>query len=167
MAVREILRWPDPRLSEVCAPVGSVDAEARELTDDLLATMYTAPGRGLAAPQIGVMRRAFAMDCDWKTGVARPQVFLDPEILWRSGETEPSREGCLSIPGILVPVVRASAIRLAWTGLDGRRHEARLEGAEAICAQHETDHLDGIVTLDRTDPALRPGLEAEFAGTTA
>jgi peptide deformylase len=94
-------------------------------------------------------------------------VFLDPEILWRSDETRRGGEGCLSIPGILAEVERAAEIDLAWRDLDGVRHRRRFDGFAAICIQHEADHLDGLVTLDRVSPGARAALEAAYAQVIA
>jgi peptide deformylase len=140
--------WPDPVLSAKALPI-AVDAGALRLGADMLETMYAAQGRGLAAPQVGVLSRLFVMDATWKTGEKTPEVFLNPEILWTSPETLASTEGCLSIPGQEVVVTRAEAIILRWTMTDGTIAAQRLTGFRAICAQHEIDHLDGIVTLTR------------------
>ena len=155
-----ILRWPDPRLAQPCAPVtGDVAA----LAADMLDTMYAAPGRGLAAPQVGVLLRMFVMDVTWKDGTPSPRVCINPEILWRSDDVAPGPEGCLSIPGITTTVTRPTAIRLRWTDLSGAQHTEDLTGFAAICAQHEYDHLDGIVTLDRLSPDARAQALAGYA----
>ncbi|WP_319800869.1 peptide deformylase [Rhodobacter sp. KR11] len=140
--------WPDPVLSQVCGAV-PVDAAALSLAEDMLQTMYAAYGRGLAAPQVGVLARVFVMDSSWKTGEKTPEIFLNPEVLWSSPETQPSTEGCLSIPGQDVTVTRSQAIILRWTMPDGAIAAQKLTGFRAICAQHEIDHLNGIVTLNR------------------
>ena len=158
MAVLPILRWPDPRLSQVCAPV---DGDVSGLAADMLDTMYDAPGRGLAAPQVGVRTRLFVMDTGWRSGAPAPLVCLNPEILWRSDTLSEGAEGCLSIPGPATPVTRATQIRLGWTGLDGVRHDALLDGFAAVCAQHEYDHLDGILTLDHLSPQARAAAIAQ------
>ena len=156
MALLPILRWPDERLETRCAPVtGDVSA----LAADMLETMYAAPGRGLAAPQIGVLRRLFVMDCTWKEGIYAPQVLVNPEILWQSPDRATGPEGCLSLPGITTQIERATKLRLRWHDLDGGLHEDTLSGFAAICAQHEYDHLDGILTLDRISPAERAAAE--------
>lgn len=160
MPVLPILRWPDPRLSTPCAPV---EGDVAQLAADMLETMYAAPGRGLAAPQVGVLKRLFVMDVAWKTGTPDPVVCINPAILWRSDEVAEGAEGCLSIPGISTQVTRAVAIRLAWTTLAGERREADLTGFAAICAQHEYDHLDGRVTFDRLTPEARAMALAEYA----
>nr|WP_227754288.1 peptide deformylase [Stagnihabitans tardus] len=140
--------WPDPVLSQVCA-LAPVDAGTLALAEDMLETMYAAKGRGLAAPQVGVLSRLFVMDETWKTGEKTPEIFLNPEIIWTSPETAPSTEGCLSIPGQEVTVIRAKSIILRWTMPDGAIAAQKLTGFRAICAQHEIDHLNGIVTLTK------------------
>jgi len=162
MAVLPILRWPDARLAQRCAEVEAVTPALRDLTRDMLETMYDAPGRGLAAPQVGVLQRVFVMDETWKDGRPDPRVFINPDILWMSDDRVEGEEGCLSLPGLSLRVSRAREIRLRWTGLDGTRQEALLSGFAAICAQHEFDHLDGVVTLHRLAPAVRAKAEAEY-----
>ena len=162
MAVLPIVEWPDPRLRKACVPVADA-ADLSALAQDMLDTMYAAPGRGLAGPQVGVMQRIFVMDVAWKEGMPDPLVCLNPEITARSEVLETRSEGCLSIPGILVPVARPEAITLAWTDLDGTRHKADLTGFAATCAQHELDHLDGIITFDRLEPEARAKAETAWA----
>ncbi len=154
-----ILRWPDPRLSLPCAPA-VLDDDLRTLAADMLETMYAAPGRGLAAPQVGRLVRLFVMDVTWKDGTPTPQVFVNPEILALSGARVTGPEGCLSIPGPVTEVSRAEAVQLRWSDLEGQVHTAALTGFAAICAQHEYDHLDGILTLDRLAPEARALAEA-------
>ena len=145
---RDVVTWPDPRLRVRCEPVGVLDGPAlRALAADLLATMYHAGGRGLAAPQIGVARRVFVMDAGWKDGAPEPLVLCDPEILVRSPETATAAEQCLSIPGRPVAVTRALRIGIAWYDLDGRHHLRDMEGSPARIAQHEADHLDGLLIV--------------------
>jgi peptide deformylase len=156
MAVLPILTWPDPRLKQPCAPAVA-DAATRALAADLLETMYAAPGRGLAAPQVGAMVRLFVMDTTWKEGVLAPRIVLNPEVLWRSDRSETGPEGCLSIPGLTAEVSRPVAIRLRWNDLEGTTHDEVLTRFDAVCALHETDHLDGILTLDHLSPEARAG----------
>lgn len=164
MTARPILLWPDPRLAQVCAAVGAdAPADLEDLVGDMFQTMYEANGRGLAAPQIGVMRRIFVMDTGWKAGGMQPMVCIDPEILEQSQSTGVMTEGCLSIPGVTAEVTRPEAITLAYTDLSGAPTEARLTGAEARCAQHELDHLDGKVHFDRLEPPRRAALEQAYA----
>ena len=110
--------------------------------------MYEAPGIGLAATQLGVMKRMFVMDCAGKDEPPQPMVLLNPEIVWRSEETETSEEGCLSIPDVYEDVTRPARVRLRWLGLDGAAHEAEFGDRWAVCAQHEIDHLDGRLFID-------------------
>ena len=148
MAIRPILIHPDPRLRKVAEPVEAIDAELRTLAGDMLATMYEAPGIGLAATQLGVLKRMFVMDCAGKDEPPQPMVLLNPEILWRSEETETSEEGCLSIPDVYDEVTRAERVRVRWLGLDGKVREQEFGDRWAICAQHEIDHLDGKLFID-------------------
>lgn len=143
--VRPIVQHPDPRLRQVSR--GLPDDPAA-LARDMLATMYAAPGRGLAAIQIGLPWRMFVIDPYWTDTGPSPLVALDPELLEPSAETVTATESCLSIPGRPVDVTRPAAVTLRWTGLDGLRRETRLEGIAAICAQHEYDHLEGVLILD-------------------
>ena len=164
MSILPILRYPDPRLAQPCAAVGVVTDDIRTLAADMLETMYAAPGRGLAAPQVGAMLRLFVMDVAWKEPEPEPMVLIDPEIVETSGELATREEGCLSIPGLMVEVGRPETVRMRWTGLDGAVCEALFTGIAATCAQHEFDHLEGIVTLDRIAPEARAAALAEYAG---
>jgi len=161
MAVLPILHWPDARLCTPCAAVGPV-ADLAVLAANMLDTMYAARGRGLAAPQVGVLLRMFVMDVTWKEGAASPLVCLNPLIVAMSAQRITGPEGCLSIPGITTLVDRATEITMGWTGLDGAQHQKVLTGFSAICAQHEIDHLDGLVTFDRLPPAARAAALAEY-----
>ncbi len=161
MAVLPILRWPDPRLSQPCGPI---EGDVTALVADMFDTMYAAPGRGLAAPQVGVMQRLFVMDTTWKEGARTPKVFLDPQIIAHATSLATGSEGCLSIPGVVVDVTRPSEVTVAWTDVDGQAWEQTFDGFEAVCIQHEIDHLNGKVVFDRLDPAARERAEAEFSG---
>ena len=161
MSVLPILRWPDPRLSRTCDRVApGEDVEA--LATDMFETRYAAPGRGLAAPQVGVMKRLFVMDCGWKEGEMTPEVCINPEIVEAAGAESTGDEGCLSIPGVIAPVARPDWVVMRWTDFSGQVQERRLDGFEARCAQHEFDHLEGRVTFDRLPPDLRAQLEAGY-----
>ncbi|MFK7762064.1 MAG: peptide deformylase [Roseobacter sp.] len=162
MSIRDILCWPDPRLRTVCAPVAEVTEDVRKLAADMLETMYAAPGRGLAAPQVGVLERLFVMDTSWKEAEPTPQVFINP-LVSPIGDTHVSQyEGCLSLPGIAVDVSRPDKVHLRWTDLEGRAQEAAFDGFAAACIQHEVDHLDGRVTLDHVDEERRASLIAQY-----
>ncbi len=147
MAVLPILLLPDPRLRQTCAPVTDFDASLRRLAEDMLDTMYAAPGRGLAGPQVGAMQRIFVMDVGWKDGRPSPLVCLNPVIRDSTGSAV-NAEGCLSIPDRPVRIERPALIRLEWQDLAGRNCEGFFEGFAATCAQHERDHLDGILCID-------------------
>jgi len=149
MAVRQVRLVPDPVLRKVCAPVTVFDADLAALATDMLDTMYAATGRGLAAPQVGVTCRMFVMDATWKAGTPTPMIFVNPEILTRSDVWVTLAEGCLSLPGDLTDVRRPDAVGLRWQGLDGAWASAEFTGFEAACTQHEIDHLDGILIMDK------------------
>jgi len=161
MAVRPILRWPDPLLREVCAPVEPGE-DVSTLIADLFDTMYAAPGRGLAAPQIGVLKRVFVMDVTWKEGTPSPVACVNPEIVSASPGTAEAEEACLSIPGIAARVQRPAVVVLRWTDAEGARREGQLGGFQAVCAQHEHDHLDGRVIFDRLSDEVRATLEQAY-----
>jgi len=160
-----ILKWPDPRLAQRCAPVGAGE-DLSALISEMFATMYDAPGRGLAAPQVGVMKRFFVMDVTWKEGTPSPEVMINPEITDRSATLVEGEEGCLSIPGITAVVSRPDWVVIDWTDAEGRRQSRRLDGFAARCAQHELDHLDGLVTFDRLAPGAREAALAAYQGKT-
>ncbi|MEX0366554.1 MAG: peptide deformylase [Ruegeria sp.] len=163
MSVLPILTWPDPRLSQKCEPVaGEV---AQDLIQDMFDTMYAAQGRGLAAPQVGVMQRFFVMDCGWKEGEPGPMAMINPVIMAAERVPEVMEEGCLSIPGIMVAVERPKAVTVQWTAPEGDIHMADFDGFEARCIQHEFDHLNGVVTLDHLDTDARRAAEAEYMKT--
>ncbi len=161
--MRQVLLWPDPRLSQVCDPVGAEDVT--DLAAEMFQIMYDAPGRGLAAPQIGVMKRVFVMDCGWKDGEMTPLACIDPEILAFSDDLATGEEGCLSIPGTPAGVTRPAGITLRFRDLNGEIQTRDLQGFEAKCAQHEYDHLDGRVIFDRITPEARAALETAYLET--
>ncbi|SMX26856.1 Peptide deformylase [Pelagimonas phthalicica] len=163
MSVREVLTWPDPRLAQVCAPVEIIDPE---LITDMFETMYDAPGRGLAAPQIGVMQRVFVMDVGWKTGEMEPMACINPEIVSRSEARVTGEEGCLSLPGVSVEVERFAEVELRYTDLTGERLTQPLAGFASICAQHELDHLDGKMHFDRVEADLKARVLKEYEALT-
>ncbi|MBV9511936.1 MAG: peptide deformylase [Caulobacteraceae bacterium] len=148
MAIREILTVPDPRLKQVSAPVAAVDDALRALMDDMLETMYDAPGIGLAAIQIGVAKRVIVMDLSRDEEARAPRYFVNPEILWASEETAPYEEGCLSVPEIYDEVERPAKVRLRYLNYQGESVEEEAEGLYAVCIQHEMDHLNGVLFID-------------------
>jgi peptide deformylase len=145
--VREIVIWPDPVLKEVAAPVERVDDEVRALLDDMAETMYAADGVGLAAPQVGVLRRAITIDTSPRQEGQRLIHLVNPEIVKYEGKTTYT-EGCLSIPGEAEEVERAAKVWVRALGRDGKRFELEAEGLLAIAIQHETDHLNGMLFVD-------------------
>jgi peptide deformylase len=148
MAIREILVVPNPVLKQVSEPVAQVDDELRALMDDMLETMYDAPGIGLAAIQIGVPKRVIVMDLAREGEDKQPRFFVNPEILWRSDETAPYEEGCLSVPEYFDEVQRPAQVKLRYLNYQGEQVEEDAEGLFAVCIQHEMDHLDGILFID-------------------
>ncbi len=156
MALRPILIHPDPRLKKVTAQVTDFDKDLRRLADDMLETMYDAPGIGLAAPQIGVMQRLFVMDCVKEEGeTPRPMVLINPEVTWTSEDQSTYEEGCLSIPEQFADVERPAEVEVSWTDLDGQSHSEKFDGLWATCVQHEIDHLNGKLFIDYLRPLKR------------
>lgn len=156
MALKKILIHPDPRLKKVAAPVASVNDELRRLADDMLETMYDAPGIGLAAPQVAVMNRMLVMDCAKEDDATpEPMVLINPQVVWTSDERNVYEEGCLSIPEQYAEVERPAEVEVSWMDLDGRTKRERFDGLWATCVQHEIDHLDGKLFIDYLRPLKR------------
>lgn len=155
MTVRPILWHPDPRLKKTCAPVEKVDDTMRALADDMLATMYDAPGVGLAAPQIGELVRLFVMDPSDKEDEAQPTVLFNPEIVWASEALNTYNEGCLSLPELYEDVTRPAEVRVQYLDQEGNEQEAHYTGLWATCAQHEIDHLNGKLFIDHLSALKR------------
>ena len=156
MTIRPILLHPDPRLKKVTDPVARITPEIEALAADMLATMYEAPGIGLAAPQVGVLSRIFVMDAQRDPQAdPQPMVLINPEITWESDEQNVYEEGCLSIPDHYAEVTRPAEVRVSWLGLDGKQHEQEFDGLWATCAQHEIDHLDGVLFIDHISAMRR------------
>ena len=151
MAIRPLVVLPDPRLRLKSEPVGAVSDEIRALAQDMLDTMYDAPGVGLAAIQIGVPRRVITMDVSKSETERNPLVLINPEVVWASEETRVYEEGCLSIPEYYEEVERPERVRFRYTTLEGETVEADADGLMATCVQHEIDHLDGILFTDRIE----------------
>jgi len=145
MAILDILHFPDPRLRTQARKVDSVDDQVRALVDDMLETMYQAPGIGLAATQVNVHRRLLVIDISSEQNA--PLVLINPELLATTGSEEMD-EGCLSVPGIYERVQRAEQIRVQALDRDGKHFELEAEGLLAVCIQHEIDHLDGKLFVD-------------------
>ena len=156
MALRNILIHPDPRLKKVADPVASVTDDLRRLADDMLETMYQAPGIGLAAPQVAVMNRMIVMDCaKEEDATPEPMVLINPQVVWTSDEPSVYEEGCLSIPEQYAEVERPAEVEVSWMGLDGQTKHEKFDGLWATCVQHEIDHLDGKLFIDYLKPLKR------------
>jgi len=148
MATRPILVLPDPRLRAIADPIEKVDDSVKALAQDMLDTMYDAPGIGLAGPQIGEMKRIVVMDLAREGEDPAPIVMINPEILKFSDETVVTEEGCLSIPELYYDVERPAEVTVRYTDLDGKTVEKDATERLAICIQHEIDHLDGVLYID-------------------
>ena len=146
----DIVTYPDPRLKTVCAPVTEVSQEVRELASNMLETMYKAKGVGLAAPQVGQFIRMIVMDPCSQDEVKKPRVLINPVLELSGEDIKSEQEGCLSVPmGYRADVKRKSQVHLKAMDLEGNAIDEDLEGFPAIICQHETDHLDGILFIDR------------------
>lgn len=158
MALKSILIYPDPRLKSVADPVSAseVDKALRRLADDMLETMYDAPGIGLAAPQVGVGKRLLVMDCVKEENTRpRPMVLINPAVTWSSENLNTYEEGCLSIPEQYADVERPAEVEVIWIDLEGVTHTERFGGLWATCVQHEIDHLNGKLFIDYLKPLRR------------
>ncbi len=153
---RNILIHPDPRLKKVCTPVADITDDLRKLADDMLETMYDAPGIGLAAPQIGILDRLIVIDCVKEEGEApRPLVMFNPEVIASSDETNVYEEGCLSIPEQYAEVTRPKVVDVAWMDRNGNAQQETFDDLWATCVQHEIDHLNGKLFIDYLKPLKR------------
>ena len=148
MAIRPILTVPNPVLKKVSKPVKEVTDETRALMDDMLTTMYAAPGIGLAAIQIGVPLNVIVMDLAREGEKPAPQYFVNPEILEDVEQTKPYNEGCLSVPDVYEDIDRPERVKLTYLDYNGKRVTEWCEGLYAVCIQHEMDHLKGVVFID-------------------
>jgi len=163
MAIREIITVPNPLLKQISRPVEKVDDALRALMDDMLETMYDAPGIGLAAIQIGEPVRVIVMDLQEKPegaaedaeGVKNPRYFVNPEIVWASEELAPYEEGCLSVPEVYDEVQRPAHVRIRYLNYQGEQVEEEASGLYATCIQHEMDHLNGVLFIDHLSKLKR------------
>jgi peptide deformylase len=163
MALRDILILPDRRLRQVSEPVKRIDAGIRKLVEDMLETMYDAPGIGLAAIQVGTPKRVVTMDLAKKDDPKEPRVFVNPQVLWRSDEKTTYEEGCLSIPEFYEEVERPSRVRVRFLDVTGAEQELEASGLMATCLQHEIDHLDGVLFIDHISKLKRDRVIKKFA----
>ena len=148
MAKKKILSIPDPLLRKVSEPVLKVDTEVKKLMDDMLETMYAAPGIGLAAVQIGILKRAIVIDLSKEDEKKNPLFLVNPEITFKSKELTTYEEGCLSIPNQFAEVKRPSECKINFLDYNGKKDELYAQGLLATCIQHEIDHLNGILFID-------------------
>ncbi len=153
---RTILLHPDPRLKKMAQPVDDLSDELRTLADDMLKTMYEAPGIGLAAPQVGILQRLIVLDCVKEEGEKpRPLIMFNPQVIASSDTENTYEEGCLSIPDQYADVTRPAEVDVRWIDRDGTEQTERFDGLWATCVQHEIDHLDGKLFIDYLKPLKR------------
>ncbi|HEX7532666.1 MAG TPA: peptide deformylase [Methyloceanibacter sp.] len=162
MAIRPILKLPDPILRKKAKSIERVDADLRRLVDDMLATMYDAPGIGLAAPQIGILRRLIVMDPAKDEAPKTPVIMVNPEILERSEELRVHDEGCLSIPDFTAEIERPAKTRVSFLDRAGKKQEIELEGIWSTLVQHEIDHLNGVLFIDYMSRLKRDRIVKKF-----
>ena len=162
MAKREIIILPDKRLRLTSETVDKIDKSVRALVDDMFETMYEAPGIGLAAIQIAVPQRVVTMDLAKKDEPKAPQVFINPQVTWKSDETATYEEGCLSIPEYYEEVTRPSQVRVKFMDIDGKEREIEAEGLLATCLQHEIDHTNGVLFIDHISKLKRDRIVKKF-----
>ncbi|KAA5605288.1 peptide deformylase [Roseospira marina] len=155
MAVLPIIVAPDPRLKRKADPVEAVDADIARLMDDMLETMYAAPGIGLAAPQIGVLKRVIVVDVAREGNPPAPMRLANPEVVWESEDTNVHEEGCLSLPEMYDNVVRPARVRVRYLDRDNVTQEIEADGLLATCIQHEIDHLNGTLFVDHLSTVKR------------
>jgi peptide deformylase len=146
--IREILEYPDARLREVAKPVAEVTPEIQALVDDMAETMYAAPGCGLAATQLGIAHRIFVVDCASEDEPSELRVFINPEIVEKDGVLV-WEEGCLSFPGVTEEIKRAEHVKVRALDRNGKSFEVEADGLLAVAIQHETDHLNGVLMIDK------------------
>jgi peptide deformylase len=164
MTLRSIITIPDPVLREVCAPIETVDDDVRALADDMLDTMYDAPGIGLAASQIGILKRIFVLDvAKDEEAPKEPMVFINPKIVWSSEDLSVYQEGCLSIPEYFEDVERPAEVTVQFMNREGAEQEVKADGLLATCIQHELDHLNGKLFIDYLSKLKRDRVVKKFS----
>ena len=146
--LRKILTEPDPILRKKCEPLEKVDTETKKLMDDMLETMYAAPGIGLAAIQVGILKRLVVIDISKAEEKKNPIFLINPQIIHKSKKTSVYEEGCLSLPGQFAEIERPAECTLKYVDYNGREKELKAEGLLATCVQHEVDHLNGTLFID-------------------
>ncbi len=148
MTIRKILTEPDPILRKKCEPLEEVNDELRSLMNDMLETMYKAPGIGLAAIQIGILKRVVVIDVSKKEGDKSPLFLVNPEIIVKSKETSTYEEGCLSLPGQFAEIERPAECEIEYVDFHGKKKQLKAKGLLSTCIQHEIDHLNGVLFID-------------------
>ena len=162
MSIRPLVILPDPVLRQLSQPVERFDAQLKRFSEDMLETMYDAPGIGLAAIQVAEPLRMLVIDLSHEDEPKLPQVFINPQILSRSDAVNVHEEGCLSIPDYFADVERPASLRVAYQDLDGNKHELNADGLLATCLQHEIDHLDGVLFIDHISKLKRDMVVRKF-----
>ena len=162
MAKMQIITLPDPRLRLVGEPVAKVDDEIRQLMDDMLETMYAAPGIGLAAIQVAVPKRVIVTDVAREDEEPRPLFLANPEVVWESDELSVYQEGCLSVPEYYEDVERPAVVRVKYVDRDNNEQEIEADGLLAVCLQHEIEHLDGGLFIDHISKLKRDRVVKKF-----
>ncbi|NTF30588.1 peptide deformylase [Rhizobium skierniewicense] len=162
MTIKPLIILPDPLLRQQSKPIEQVDAEITRLADDMLDTMYDAPGIGLAAIQIGVPRRMLVIDISREDEDRNPVVFINPEILKVSDDVSAYEEGCLSIPDYYAEVERPASLTVGYIDRDGKKQTVEAEGLLATCLQHEMDHLNGVLFIDHISRLKRDMVIKKF-----
>ncbi|MEW6453716.1 MAG: peptide deformylase [Pseudomonadota bacterium] len=162
MAIREILILPDKRLRLVSKPVEKVDAATKKLVEDMFETMYDAPGIGLAAIQIGEAKRVVTIDVSKEDDEEHRQVFINPEIVAKTEDTNVHEEGCLSIPEYYEEVTRPAGVTVRYMDIDGKQQQIEATGLLATCLQHEIDHLNGVLFIDHISKLKRDRVVKKF-----
>jgi peptide deformylase len=158
MAIRPIIRFPDPRLRAVAEPVEQFDADLKRLAGDLLETMRAAPGIGITAPHLGVMQRLVVLEF----APGEVETYVNPVLLWASPETQRATEGSVAMPGVTEEIERAARIRIGYRDLDGHERTEEADGFRAVCHLHEIDQLDGIFWIDRLSRLKRDRVIARY-----
>jgi peptide deformylase len=159
VAIRPIVRFPDLRLRQKAEPIGDIDEDERALAWDLVETMHAAPGIGITAPHVGILRRLVVIQLE---SDLVPHIYVDPDIVWSSSDMIRHMEGSVSMPGVTDELERHARVRVRYRDLDGVEREEEAEGLMAVCLQHETDQLDGIFWIDRLSKLKRDRLIKRF-----
>ena len=163
MSILKILKEPDPILRKKSAPVASVDKHIKKLMNDMLETMYAAPGIGLAAAQVGILKRVIVIDLTKDGEKKSPLFFVNPVITWKSDILEKKEEGCLSIPDYFAEIKRPNACHVSYLDQHGKEKKLKAEGLLATCIQHEIDHCDGILFIDYLSKLKRMFISKKLA----